>query len=66
MLKVAIIILNWEDAPATLACAASVLDEMKRCGDIVHSQLFVVDNGSGDDSVDAFRAWVQGVPNERV
>jgi len=66
MVKVAIIILNWEDASATLACAASVLDEMKRCGNIVHSQLFIVDNGSGDRSVDALNAWVIDVRDERV
>lgn len=66
MLKIAVIILNWENAQATQACAHSVLEEMNRCIDSVQSQLWIVDNGSNDGSVAALRGWVNDVDDERV
>lgn len=66
MLKIAIIILNWENVQATEACARSVLDEMERCTDKVNSQLWIVDNGSSEDSVAALETWVNDAGDERV
>lgn len=56
-LKIAIIILNWENASATQQCARSVLDEMKRCSDDANSHLWIIDNGSGDNSKTSLKAW---------
>lgn len=66
MLKIAIIILNWENAPATLECARSVLDEMERSFNIVNSQLWIVDNGSCERSVDALKTWIDQVGDEKA
>lgn len=49
----AIIILNWNGADDTLACLQS-LEKAK--GDFV---IFVVDNGSSDNSVSRIRLWIE-------
>ncbi|MBP9656797.1 MAG: glycosyltransferase family 2 protein [Candidatus Promineofilum sp.] len=49
--SVAIIILNWNNAPDTLACLESVFQM-----DYPNFSVLVVDNGSTDDSVDRIRA----------
>ena len=66
MLKIAAIILNWENAQASQACAHSVLKEMNRCTDTVQSRLWIVDNGSNDGSVAALMGWVNDVDDKRV
>ena len=48
----AIIILNWNGADDTLACLDSLL---KAEGDF---RVYVVDNGSTDDSLQRIRAWL--------
>ena len=58
MLKIALIILNWENAPATVSCAVSVLDEMKRCDEGIQCQLSIVDNGSANHVVKVLKDWV--------
>ncbi len=58
MLNIAIIILNWENSPATLECARSVLDDMDLSSEHVHSHLWIVDNGSSDQSADVIKNWV--------
>ncbi|MFC1776856.1 glycosyltransferase [Pseudomonadota bacterium] len=60
-LKVAIIILNWENAPATQECARSVVDEMRQCNGIASSHLWIVDNGSGDSSKNELEAWLDNL-----
>lgn len=64
MLKVAIIILNWKDVPATIECARSVMDEMSLCSENVSSHLWIVDNGSGDSSQTELAAWVDARDEE--
>ena len=48
----AIIILNWNGADDTLACLKSLADAD---GDFV---VYVVDNGSADDSVSRIQSWI--------
>lgn len=50
----AIVILNWNGADDTLACLQSLA---KAKGDFV---VYVVDNGSSDDSVSRIRSWIDG------
>jgi GT2 family glycosyltransferase len=58
MLKIAVIILNWEKPDDTLSCANSVIKEIDRSREIVESQIFLVDNGSTDNSLDAINSWL--------
>ena len=58
MKKTVIIILNWNGADDTLACLESML---------VHKGNFhalVVDNGSGDDSVERIGQWIAAHKDE--
>ena len=50
-MKIAIVVLNWNQREATLAC----LDSLARA-DLQGAELWVVDNGSRDGSVEALRA----------
>ncbi len=50
-MKLAILVLNWNQREATLACLAS-LQRAALCG----AEIIVIDNGSGDGSVAALRA----------
>ena len=49
----AIIILNWNGADDTIACLQSLADAK---GDF---RVFVVDNGSADDSLSRISLWVE-------
>jgi GT2 family glycosyltransferase len=66
MLNVAIIILNWKNAPATIECARTVVDDMARCAGSVGSRLFVVDNGSDVNCVNGLKAWASQLVESRV
>lgn len=50
-MKLAILILNWEQPRATLACLASL-----RRADLCGGEIIVIDNGSRDDSLAVLRA----------
>jgi hypothetical protein len=50
-MKLAILVLNWNQAQATLACLESL-----RRADLCGGEIIVIDNGSRDGSVDALRA----------
>lgn len=50
--KVAIITLNWKDAANTIECLESLLRQ-----DYPHSQVFILDNGSQDGSVEKIEEW---------
>ena len=50
--KVAIITLNWKDAANTIECLESLLRQ-----DYPHSQIFILDNGSQDGSVEKIEEW---------
>ena len=50
--SVGIVVLNWNGAPDTLAC----LDSIRRL-DYRHFTVYVVDNGSTDDSLDQLNAY---------
>ncbi|MEO8601001.1 MAG: glycosyltransferase family 2 protein [bacterium] len=57
-MKIRIIVLNWNQRDATLACLRSLA-----AADLQGAEILVVDNGSRDGSVDAVRAaW----PEQRV
>lgn len=53
--QVAVIILNWKSASDTIECLDSVLKATKNISSVV----FVVDNGSGDNSVEQIRSWLK-------
>src|SRR5512143_3495530 len=57
-MKIAIVVLNWNQRDATVAC----LDSLARA-DLQGAEVFVVDNGSRDGSVEALRARL---PAERL
>ena len=50
----AIIVLNWNNAPDTLVCVASLLDATHA----VQATIFITDNGSDDDSVSRINGWL--------
>jgi GT2 family glycosyltransferase len=62
--SVAIIILNWENWPATSRCLASLtaLEQWGRDG----LSLLIVDNGSRDESINRIRRWAEERPEANV
>ncbi|MEH6571149.1 MAG: glycosyltransferase family 2 protein [Halioglobus sp.] len=64
---VAIIILNWNDADATICCAASVLAAIQN-PDLVHIavNLYLVDNGSGNKDAAKLQRWCDRQPANQV
>ena len=57
-MKIAIVVLNWNQRDATLACLDSLA-----VADLQGAEVFVVDNGSRDGSVEALR---ERLPAERL
>ncbi|GMT46030.1 MAG: glycosyl transferase family 2 [bacterium] len=53
--QLAVIILNWKNASDTIECLDSVLKATKS----ISSFVFIVDNGSGDNSVEQIRSWLK-------
>jgi GT2 family glycosyltransferase len=51
--KVIIVILNWNNAPDTLAC----LDSLKN--NVAGGEVLIIDNGSADGSGELIRQWIQ-------
>ncbi|MEL6959402.1 MAG: glycosyltransferase family 2 protein [Pseudomonadota bacterium] len=58
--KIAISIINYRTLNLTIDCARSVLDDI---GDI-DAQVVIVDNASGDGSVEGLKAWVDALPDQ--
>ena len=56
--KSAVLILNWNNPEDTIACLQSILC-LNDLGDV---DVFIIDNGSTDDSVQRFEAWGRTSP----
>lgn len=52
-MKVAILILNWQDAPST----RRLVDNLIRNGHIPEQQIYIIDNASNDDSFEKLSSW---------
>src|SRR2546423_3450958 len=50
--SLAAVVVNWRNAPDTLQCLASLFSASPRPDRVV-----VIDNGSGDGSIDRFAEW---------
>jgi len=53
---IAIVVLNWNNAPDTIDCVESLLHSITE----VNLTIFITDNGSEDDSVSRFIRWLNG------
>lgn len=55
---IAVVILNWNDAEATIRCAESVLRAIEEAGpSLTDSMVYVVDNGSESKHVRRLQSW---------
>jgi hypothetical protein len=60
MRDIVVSIINFRTAELTIGCARSVLDQF----DGTDGELVIVDNRSGDGSVETLRDWMAGLPQD--
>lgn len=67
MASIAVVILNWNDAVATIAACQSVLDAVAHAAEKLRCwSIWIVDNGSEADDVLQLTSWLDNNRSERI
>ena len=63
MIQVAVSILNYKNAPSSIACVQSLLAAAKFAGETCHLEIFISDNGSGTKDQQQLHLALMEVPS---